>query len=110
MSHATKPSRGMRRALRDILLYGLCGGVLITLLKLTEYRFLVVEHSVEIYGGLVAALFSALGIWLGVTLTRKRSAPQLAGQPAPGNGAVGAAGPFAADEKRMAELGITPRE
>jgi hypothetical protein len=27
------------------LLYGLYGGVLITLLKLTEYRFLVVEHS-----------------------------------------------------------------
>jgi len=47
----------MRRALRDILLYGLCGGVLITLLKLTEYRFLVVEHSVEIYGGLVPPCF-----------------------------------------------------
>jgi hypothetical protein len=49
---------------RDILLYGLCGGVLIAVLKLTEYRFLVVEHSVEIYGALVAALFAGLGIWL----------------------------------------------
>ena len=52
------------RAVRDILLYGLCGGVLIAVLKLTEYRFLVVEHSVEIYGALVAALFAGLGIWL----------------------------------------------
>ena len=31
------------------------GGLLITILKLTEYRFLVVEHSLEMYGGLIAA-------------------------------------------------------
>src|SRR5215472_14345469 len=106
MSHATKPSRGMRRALRDILLYGLCGGVLITLLKLTEYRFLVVEHSVEIYGGLVAALFSGLGIWLGLTLTRRKTQAQIpAEQPA-----ALANGHFTADQKRLSELGITPRE
>ena len=51
-----------RRAVRDIVLYGLCGGVLIAVLKLTEYRFLVIEHSVQIYGASVAGLFAALGI------------------------------------------------
>ena len=75
--NAAKPNSGLRRALRDILLFGVCGGLLITVLKVTEYRFLVVEHSVEIYGGLVAALFSALGIWLGLTLTRKKAEPSL---------------------------------
>lgn len=107
MSSAAKSSRGLRRrAVRDILLYGLCGGVLITLLKLTEYRFLVVEHSVEIYGGLVAALFSGLGIWLGLTITRRKTQARIsAEQPAaPANGH------FTADQKRMTELGITPRE
>ena len=94
----------MRRALRDILLYGLCGGVLITLLKLTEYRFLVVEHSVEIYGGLVAALFSGLGIWLGLTLTRKKTQSIVQQGTAPGGG------PFTADAQRMNELSITARE
>jgi hypothetical protein len=39
-----------RRALRDILLYGVCGGILIVVLRLTEYRLPIVEHSVEIYG------------------------------------------------------------
>jgi len=39
---------------RHVLLYGLLGGLLIALLKAIEYRFLVVEYSVEIYGGLVA--------------------------------------------------------
>lgn len=57
---------------RHVLLYGLLGGVLITLLKLTEYRFLVIEHSLEIYGGLVAALFAAIGIWLGLKLTKTK--------------------------------------
>jgi hypothetical protein len=70
-----KESASNRRpwAVRDILLYGVCGGVLVVVLKLTEYRFLVVEHSVEAYMGLVAALFAGLGIWLGLTLTRKRT-------------------------------------
>jgi DNA-binding CsgD family transcriptional regulator len=104
MGDATKSSPDKRRrALRDILLYGLCGGVLITLLKLTEYRFLVVEHSVEIYGGLVAALFAGLGIWLGLTLTRKKE--RVAAQAGVPSGA-----PFMVDVQRMNELTITPRE
>lgn len=91
-----------RRALRNILFYGLFGGLLITILKLTEYRFLVVEHSLEIYGGLVAALFAALGIWLGLTLTRRRDAAKVP--------TTDPETPFAADEQRLAEFGITPRE
>lgn len=113
MSSASKPfPKSRRHGLREILLYGLlyglCGGVLITVLKLTEYRFLVVDHSLEIYGGLVAALFSGLGIWLGLTLTRKKaqaSVLQASGSPQVSGGA-----PFAADAQRINELGITPRE
>ena len=96
-----------RRALRDILLYGLCGGVLIAVLKLTEYRFLVVEHSVEIYGALIAALFAGLGIWLGQTLTRKRPEP-VAKDSIVREGSV--ATPFVVDETRVSQLGITARE
>jgi DNA-binding CsgD family transcriptional regulator len=94
-----------RRALRDILIYGISGGVLIAVLKLTEYRFLVVEHSVEIYAGLIAALFSALGIWLGLTLTRKKPVTIIKEIPAPP-----AAEPFVLDQTRLAQLEITPRE
>jgi NarL family two-component system response regulator LiaR len=42
----------------------------IAALELIEYRFVVVEHWVELYGGLVAALFAGLAIWLGLALTR----------------------------------------
>lgn len=103
MKSASKPSsRRAFRTWRNTLLYGLCGGVLITLLKLTEYRFLVVAHSLEIYGGLVAAIFSGLGIWLGLTLTRKKAPAAV--QPGRGNAT------FKLDERRMAKLAITPRE
>ena len=57
---------------KTVLFYGLLGGVLIAALKLMEYRFLVVEHSLEIYGGLVALLFATLGIWLGLKLTKTK--------------------------------------
>jgi len=81
---------------KTVLVYGLLGGVLIAALQLIQYRFLVLEHSVEIYGGLVALVFSALGIWLGLKLTRVREVP--------------VAGPFQRNETRVAQLGITPRE
>ena len=92
-----------RRLLRDLALYGVCGGLLITALRLMQYRFLVVEYSVEIYSALVAAFFAAVGIWLGVRLNRKRLSGQ---KDAPQT----TANPFVADEAKLKELGITPRE
>jgi hypothetical protein len=56
---------------KHVLLYGILAGVFIACLKFIEYRWLVVEHSIEIYGGLVAAVFATLGIWLGLRLTRR---------------------------------------
>ena len=94
---------------RSVLLFGLLGGALIAVLKLIEYRFLVVEHSLEIYGGLVALIFSLCGIWLGRRLTRPRGpAVQLVANPAPA--AASARGPFVVDRTRLEALGITPRE
>ena len=57
---------------KTVLLYGILGGLLVAVLKVVEYRYLVIEHSLEIYGGIVAVIFSALGIWLGLKLTRPR--------------------------------------
>ena len=85
---------------KTVLLYGLIGGLAIAVLKVVEYRFLVIEHSIEIYGGLVALLFAGLGIWLGLKLTR----PKVILKEVP------VSGPFVLNEARLAELGITPRE
>jgi DNA-binding CsgD family transcriptional regulator len=86
------------------LIYGLCGGVLIVVLRLVEYRFLVVEHSVEIYGGLIALLFAVLGGWLGLKLTRKKEVVVLK------EVLVSTDAPFVLNEQRLRELSITRRE
>jgi DNA-binding CsgD family transcriptional regulator len=95
---------------KTILVYGLLGGVLIAALRLIEYRFLVLEHSLEIYGGLVALLFTVLGIWLGLKLTRTRETVVVREVPVPVEVQVPVALPFTRDEARVAALGITPRE
>ena len=85
---------------KHVLLYGLLGGALIALLKLIEYRWLVVEYSVEIYGALVAAIFASVGVWLGLRLTRRTIVVREV--PAPVE--------FVRDERQIESLGITPRE
>jgi ATP/maltotriose-dependent transcriptional regulator MalT len=91
---------------RHVLIYGLIGGILIGLLKWTEYRFLVVEHSIEIYGALIAATFAAVGIWLGLKLTRARDRIVVKEVEVH----VPAAAAFVLNEKKREDLTITRRE
>jgi two-component system, NarL family, response regulator LiaR len=109
---------------RHVLIFGLVGGILIATLQYTEYRFVVIEHSVELYSALVAILFSAFGIWLGLRITRGREtvretiretvvvrevivhAEPAAEDPAPTSNP----GPFAPNTARQQTLGITARE
>ena len=89
---------------RHVLIYGLIGGILIAVLKWTEYRFLVIEHSIEIYGGLTAATFAVLGIWLGIKLTRTKEKVVVKEVLVP------AGEPFVPDERKREDLSITRRE
>jgi len=92
---------GMRK---HVLLYGLLAGVLIAGLRLIEYRWLVVEYSVEIYSGLVAAVFAGVGIWLGLKLTRHTETVVVR------EVMVAAPVSFVRDQRKLESLGITPRE
>ena len=111
-----KASIDTRVVKKIVLVYGLLGGLLILALNLIEYRYLVLEHSLRIYGGLVAALFSALGIWLGLKLTRTRETvvirevPVLVPAAGKVQAPVSASATFVRNEKQVQRLGITPRE
>jgi two-component system, NarL family, response regulator LiaR len=110
---------------RHVLIFGLVGGLLIVVLQYTEYRFVVIEHSVELYGALVAILFAAFGIWLGLRITRGRETVRetivetvretvvvrevLVHSEAP-LPAVLTSVPFAPDMAQQQTLGITARE
>ena len=93
---------------KTVLLYGLLCGVLIAALKFVEYRYLVVEHSIEIYGGIVALLFATLGIWLGLKLTRTKETVIV--REVPVEVVVRPSEPFVVNRARQEQLGITPRE
>jgi DNA-binding CsgD family transcriptional regulator len=84
---------------KTVLLYGLIGGALIIILKLAELRFLVMDRSVEIYGGIVAAIFATFGIWLGLKMTRPKEVV-----------VVRESQPFTMNKAALESLGITPRE
>jgi ATP/maltotriose-dependent transcriptional regulator MalT len=98
---------------RTILICGLLGGLLIAVLRWSEYQFLVIDHSVEIYAALIAAVFAGLGIWLGIRLTRS-SRPDIVSQQQPEalahQSAAPAAVPFLPDDRKRDDLGITRRE
>ena len=90
-----------------MLVFGLAAGVLIAILQVVEYRYLVLERSMEIYGALVAVLFATAGIWLGRRITRPRDriVIQEVQVPVPAS-----TEPFRVDDRKRDELGMTPRE
>ena len=92
-----------------VLLYGLVGGILIAGLKFIEYRWLVAQHSSEIYGGLIATVFAALGVWLGLRLTRSPETVVVR-EVIERQVAVPAPFEFVRDDRQAAALGLTPRE
>ncbi len=99
---------------RLVLLYGVLGGLLVAGLQFIEYRWLVLEHSIEIYGALVAAVFAVLGLWLGRRLTgppQVRTVEVVREVVVPGpDAAPSPPTAFERDQARLDELGITPRE
>ena len=54
------------------IIYGISLAFLLFLLKWLELRFIIFDHSFEIYAGLIAMIFTALGIWLALKLSKPR--------------------------------------
>ena len=84
---------------RTILIYGAVLAVLVFLLKLVEYRYIVRDLSLEFYIGLVAVLFTVIGVWAGLKITRKKTI--IIAQPA---------ADFKINEDQLRQLGISRRE
>ncbi len=55
-----------------IILYALGLGLALFLMKFLEYRLLVIDHAMEIYIGAIALIFTSLGIWLALKLSKPK--------------------------------------
>jgi DNA-binding CsgD family transcriptional regulator len=89
---------------RQVALYGAVGGVLIALLKIIEYKHFVHEYPSEIYGGLVALIFTALGIYFGLRWTQAKQVVVIREVP------VRMDEPFVLNAGQLKDVGLTPRE
>src|SRR5688572_33047116 len=58
--------------LKRVVLYAVVGGLLVALLKLLEYQHFARAYPTEIYVGLVALIFTAVGIYFGLRWTRRK--------------------------------------
>lgn len=62
---------------KDTILYGFSLAILLFLLKWLELRFIIINHAFEIYAGIIALLFTALGIWVALKLTKPKIETQI---------------------------------
>jgi DNA-binding CsgD family transcriptional regulator len=58
---------------RTIILYGLALAILLFLMQWLQFRFMVRDLSLEFYLGVVAVIFTVIGIWAGLRLTRPKT-------------------------------------
>lgn len=80
------------------------GGILIALLRLIEYQYFVRAYPTEVYGGLLAVIFTAVGAYLGLKWTRRKETIVVK------EVRVRDEGPFVLNTQSLQDLGITARE
>lgn len=78
---------------------------LLFFLKWIELRFIIINHTLEIYVGLIALLFTGLGIWLALKLTKPKVETQIIEREITTKNTD-----FIINEEVMNELGISKRE
>ncbi len=58
---------------KHLLLYGLLLAILVFALKWLQWKFLIIDNSLEIYVGLIAVFFTALGVWVAKQFTKVKT-------------------------------------
>jgi len=54
------------------IVYSISLALLLFLLRWLELRFIIFDHSFEVYIGFIAVIFTALGIWLALKLSKPK--------------------------------------
>lgn len=57
---------------KTTITYSISLALLLFLLKWLELRFIIFDHSFEIYVGAIAVIFTSLGIWLALKLSKPK--------------------------------------
>jgi DNA-binding CsgD family transcriptional regulator len=82
---------------RQVIAYSAMMAAMVFVLKWLQWRYLVIDHSIDIYIGIVALLFTFLGVWMATQLAKPRDQTK-----SPAGDAL--------DEVDLQKLGLTSRE
>lgn len=88
------------------ILYGILLAFLLFMLKWLELRLLIISHSFEVYAGIIAVTFTALGIWLALKLAR----PKIQTTVIEKEVFVNTDAPFTLNENALSRLNMSRRE
>lgn len=102
MHHNSTKMKPEPSYVRTLLTYGLGLGGGLALMTWADYRFLVVDHATELYVLLIAGLFTAVGIWVGLRWAAPQTSPAVPVPDAPP--------PPALPRQVLERHGISPRE
>lgn len=91
---------------RHLLLYGVLLALLVLLRKWLQWKFLIVDNSIDIYIGLIAIFFTMLGIWVATQLVKPKVEKLIVEKevyiPQPQ--------PFSVNEEELKKLNLSARE
>lgn len=90
---------------RSVLIYGASLATLLFLMKWLEWRFIILDYAVEIYGSALAIIFTALGIWLAVKLMKPKTNTIFIEKEI-----IVKTNDFILDEQELTRLGLSKRE
>lgn len=90
---------------RSVILYGASLAVLLFLMKWLEWRFIIIDHALELYAGALAIIFTLLGIWLAVKLTRPKTNTIIVEKEV-----FVKSDDFVLDDKELTRIGLSKRE
>lgn len=91
---------------KELVIYGVVMAVVLVFLKWLEWKFLIVGNAIDLYVGLIALSFTALGVWIANQLIDRRVKTIIVEKEIP----VRDVGPFSPDLAALEKLELTSRE
>lgn len=95
---------------KSLLLYAFALAALLFLLRWLEFRFVVMNHALEIYITAIAIVFTAVGIWLALKLSKPKIEVQTVVVEKEVPIYLSPDTPFELNEAELASRGISNRE
>jgi len=91
---------------RHIIVYGLSMALLVFILKWFQWKFLIVDNSLDIYIGLIAVFFTILGVWVATQIAKPKVQTVIVEKEVP----INHPGDLAINEAELKKLNLSNRE